>query len=73
MGSIIVYPADEGQARALKIILKGLRIDYGNVTEGGIEEVEDAELVAAMKEVENETPLSKKEQADFMKWIDEQA
>ncbi len=72
MEKLIVYPADEGQAKALKIILKGMRIEFGRVTEDGIEEVEDAELVAAMKEAEGEIPLSEKEQADFMKWIKEQ-
>ncbi len=49
-----------------------MRIEFGRVTEDGIEEVEDAELVAAMKEVEGEAPLSEKEQAEFMKWIKEQ-
>ncbi len=58
MEKLIVYPADEGQAKALKIILEGMRIEFGLVTEDGIEEVEDAELVAAMKEVEGEVPLS---------------
>lgn len=49
-----------------------MRIEYGSLTEDGIEEVEDAELVAAMKEAEGEIPLSEKEQAEFMKWIKEQ-
>ena len=73
MEKLIIYPADEGQAKALKIILKGMRIEYGRVAEDGIEEVEDAELVAAMKEVEDEAPLSENDQAEFMKWIKEQA
>jgi len=59
-GKLIIYPLDEGQAKALKIILKGMRIEYGSVKEDGIEEVEDAELVAVMKEVEGEILLSKK-------------
>lgn len=71
MEKLIVYPVDEGQAKALKIILKGMCIEFGRVIEDGIEEVEDAELVAAIKEVEGEVPLSEKEQAEFMKWIKE--
>lgn len=73
MEKLIVYLADEGQAKALKIILKGMRIEYGSVTDEGIEEVEDAELVAAMKEAEKEAPMTEKEQAEFMKWIKEKA
>ncbi len=73
METLVIYPADEGQAKALKIILKGMRIEYGRITEDGIEEVEDPELVSAMKEVENEVPISEEEQAEFLKWIKEQA
>ena len=49
-----------------------MRIEYGWVTEEGVEEVEDAELFAAMNEAEGEVPLSEKEQAEFIKWIKEQ-
>lgn len=48
-----------------------MHIEYGSLTEDGIEEVEDAELVAAMKEAEDEIPLLEKEQAEFIKWIKE--
>lgn len=73
MEKLIVYPADEGEAEALKIILKGMRIKFGSISEDIIEEVEDVELVAAMKEAESEVPLSDKEQDEFMNWIKQQA
>ncbi len=73
MEKLIIYPTDEGQARALKIILKGMRIEYRSVRENGIEEIEDAELVDAMKAAEGEDPLTEKEHVEFMKWIKEQA
>jgi hypothetical protein len=69
MEKLIVYPANEGQAKALKVIFKGMRIEYGQVGEEGVEEVEDAELLAAMKEVESEAPMTDKEQAEFLSWI----
>ena len=73
MKKLIVYPADEGQSKALQVILKDMRIKYGHIIEDEIEQVEDAELVAAMKEAEGEVLLSEKEQLDFMKWVKEQA
>ena len=72
MEPLVVYPADDGQAKALKIILKGMRIEYGHINDEGIEEVEDPELVTALKEVENEKPMSENEQNEFMKWLNEQ-
>ncbi len=72
MEALVIYPSDEGQAKALKIFLKGMRINYSRLNEDGLEEVEDPELVAAMKEVESEVPISKEEQDEFMKWIKEQ-
>ena len=49
-----------------------MRIEYGHINDEGIEEVEDPELVAALKEVENEKPMSENDQNEFMKWLNEQ-
>lgn len=72
MEKIIVYPAEDWQAKALKIILRGMPIEVGSVPENGIEENENAELLAAMKAAEGEEPLTEKEQDDFIRWVNEQ-
>jgi hypothetical protein len=58
MAPIVVHPTDEGQAKAVRAFMDALSIEYGHINESGIEEIDDAELFTAMKEVEKEPPLS---------------
>jgi hypothetical protein len=73
MEKLIVYPADNKQAIALKNVLQEMHIDYLSVSESKIEAIEDEALVNAMKQTEGEEPLSDEEQAEFMKWVKAQA
>ena len=65
MAPIVVHPTDENQAKAIRAIMDALSIEYGHINESGIEEIDDAELTSAMKEVEKERPLADDEFKKF--------